>query len=96
MARRNLLEKRHAILSIFIGDNYPRTILEITRKLGYTKPESIRVALNRLEADGALRHHEQRKPNGTYRFLYMLTAQGGDEWKMLGDLFYAGRFNGVR
>lgn len=94
--RRNMLEKRHAILSIFIGDNYPRTILEITRKLGYTKPESIRVALSRLEADGALHRHEQHRPNGSVRFLYMLTALGGDEHQMLGELLYAARFNGVR
>jgi predicted transcriptional regulator len=91
-----MLEKRHAILGIFINDNYPRTILEISRKLGYKKPEAIRTALSRLHADGSLYRYEQHKPNGTIRFVYALGWKGGDEWKVLGALLYSKRFSGIR
>jgi DNA-binding transcriptional regulator PaaX len=91
-----MLEKRHAILGIFINDNYPRTILEISRKLGYKKPEAIRTALSRLHADGSLYRYEQHRPNDTMRFVYGLTARGGDEWRELEKLLYAKRFSGIR
>lgn len=90
------LEKRHKILELFVNENIPRTILEISRSLGYHKPESIRTALHNLHHEGSLHRHEQPRHNNTIRYLYLMSEHGKLEFDLLTKSLYQKRFNGIR
>lgn len=90
------LEQRFKILTIFLSEDEPKTILEISRLLGYKSPQAIRKALHNLHGDGSLFRHEQIRHNGETRYLYTMSEHGKSEHELLAKQLNRMRFNGIR
>ena len=95
MPYRTMLEKRLEILNLFCDENVPRTQLKIARAIGYKDASAIRVVLQNMFDEGIFYRHEQKRPNGQIRFVFLMADEGKKERDLVAKAVYRVGFNGI-